>query len=244
MPGRKITHICLVFCLLIASCNNDKSEKQKRDKSTESGTKNKIPTVCIWNGIAIRNEPSRKSKTLSTLNLGESFYYLNSSAIDTTYRNQKYLHIELSDGSTGWAADFGLVINAKTGVINSAVPVYKRPDLLTISSKELSPMDIVAITEEKDSWYKITGEKKKIEGWIKTSHISMNEEDIALASIVKSKFATEDDKSLLDKIQDILDKNPYPNSVFVETLNEIAREEKKKKQLEEIMMEENRFGGY
>ena len=237
---KKFLYIYPALCILIISCNTDKSENQRQGKSPGSGIANKTPSVCIWNGIAIRSEPSRKSKTLSTLSLGESFYYLNKSAIDSTYRNQKYLQIELSDGSKGWAADFGLVIDAKTGVVINEVPVYKRPDLLTISNMELSPMDIVAITEEKDSWYKITGEKKKIGGWIKISHISMNEEDIAMASIVKRKFTSANDESLLDKIQDILDKNPYPNSVFVETLNDIASEERKKKQLEEIMMEENR----
>ena len=59
----------------------------------------------------------------------------------------------------------------------------------------------------------------------------MNEEDIAFSSIVKSKLAIKDDNSLLDKIQNILDENPYPNSVFVETLNKIAQEEKKKNSL-------------
>ena len=237
--GNKIVFICLIATILILSCDSDKSEKHKRAKITESGIVNKIPSVCIWDGIAFRNEPFRKSGTLSTLNLGESFYYLDTCTIDSTYRNQKYLRIELSDGSVGWAADFGLVINAKTGVAKSQVPVYKRPDLLTISNQQLSPMDIVAVTEERDNWYKFTGEKKRLAGWIKISHISMNEEDIAFASIVKSKLAIKDDNSLLDKIQDILDENPYPNSVFVETLNKIAQEEKKKKQLEEIMMEQN-----
>jgi len=237
--GNKIVFICVITTVLILSCNSDKSEKHKRVNNTESGIVNKIPSVCIWDGIAFRNEPFRKSGTLSTLNLGESFYYLDTCTIDSTYRNQKYLQIELSDGSVGWAADFGLVINAKTGVVKSLVPVYKRPDLLTISNQELSPMDIVAITEKKDNWYKVTGEKKRLGGWIKISQISMNEEDIAFASIVKNKLAKKDDNSLLDKIQDILDNNPYPNSVFVETLNKIAQEEKKKQQLEEIMMEQN-----
>jgi hypothetical protein len=220
--------ICVVLSVLITSCKSDKSEKQKHDESPESGIENKISSVCIWNGIAIREKPSRKSQALSTLNLGESFLYLNTFSIDSGYKNQKYLRIELSDGSVGWAADFGLVIDAKTGVVKSRVPVYKRPDLLTISSKEFSPMDIVAITEEKDSWYKVTGEKKRISGWIKMSHISMNEEDIALASIVRNKLSVNDDKTLLEKIRDILDKNPYPNSIFIETLNDIAREEEKK----------------
>ncbi len=244
IESKKVRFIGLFIFILIVSCHSDKSGKQKDPENTESFRDNKTLSVCIWDGIAIRSEPSRKSKPLSTLNLGESFYYLNTFAIDSAYKNQKYLQIELTDGSTGWAADFGLVIDAKTGVVTSSVPVYKRPDLLTISGREISPMDIVAVTEEKDSWYKITGEKKKITGWIRIPHISMKEEDIALASIVKRKLTVEDGKSLPDKIQALLDTNPYPHSVFVETLNELAREEKKKKQLEDIMMEENRSGHY
>ena len=149
-----------------------------------------------------------------------------------------YLNIELSDGTVAWAAEFGLIINAKTGVIKDKVPIYKRPDLLTISDEEFSPMDILAITEENDDWLKVTGEKKKLKGWIKKSYVSINEEDIAFALIAKRALAAKDDKPLLDKIQNILDNNPYPTSIFVETLNKIAQEEKNKKRLEEIMLEE------
>ncbi|UCH15223.1 MAG: hypothetical protein JSV22_04450, partial [Bacteroidales bacterium] len=200
--------------------------------------KEKVQGVCIWDGIAIREEPSRNSELMSTLNLGESFYYLNKSATDSSHKNQKYLNIELSDGSIAWAAEFGLIIDAKTGVVKEKVPIYKRPDLLTISNQEFSPMDILAVTEESDDWLKVTGEKKKLKGWIKKSFVSLNEEDIAFALIAKRELDSRDDKSLLDKIQNILENNPYPGSMFVETLNKIAQEEKNKKRLEEIMIEE------
>ena len=99
-------------------------------------------------------------------------------------------------------------------------------------------MDILAITEETDDWLKVTGEKKKLKGWIKKSFVSVNKEDIAFALIANRELASRDDKSLLDKIQNVLDNNPYPGSIFVETLNKIAQEEKNKKRLEEIMTEE------
>jgi ribosome biogenesis protein Tsr3 len=228
----------LTGIILAASIISCKPERQK-EKETASPAKEKVPGVCIWDGIAIRKEPSRNSSMLSTLSLGESFLYLNEEAIDSAYKNQKYMNIELSDGSVGWAAGFGLVMNAKTGVVKSKVPLYKRPDLLTISNKEFSPMDIIAITEETDNWAKVTGEKKRMEGWIKMSYISYNKEDIAFALLAKRELDVKDEKPLPEKIQTILDNNPYPNSIFVEVLRQIAREEENKQKLNQIMREIN-----
>jgi ribosome biogenesis protein Tsr3 len=228
----------LTGIILAASIISCKPEQQK-EKETASPSKEKVPGVCIWDGIAIRKEPSRNSSMLSTLSLGESFLYLNEEAIDSAYKNQKYMNIELSDGSVGWAAGFGLVMNAKTGVVKSKVPLYKRPDLLTISNKEFSPMDIIAITEETDNWAKVTGEKKRMEGWIKMSYISYNKEDIAFALLAKRELDVKDEKPLPEKIQTILDNNPYPNSIFVEVLRQIAREEENKQKLNQIMREIN-----
>lgn len=227
--------------IISMSCRSDKPKELKKAKDTKLSVKENVTGVCIWDGIAIREKPLRNSELISTLNLGESFYYLNAEAADSSHRNQKYLKIELSDGTVAWAAEFGLIIDAKTGVVKEKVPIYKRPDLLTISNEEFSPMDIVAITEENDDWLKVTGEKKKLNGWIKKSYVSLNEEDIAFSLIAKRELAASDDKPLLDKIQDILNNNPYPASIFVETLNEIAREEKNKKRLEEIILEEEKI---
>lgn len=230
----------LTGIILVTSIISCKPERQKeKEKKITSSVKEKIPGVCIWDGIAIRKEPSRSSTIFSTLSLGESFLYLNEDAIDSAYKNQKYQNIELSDGSVGWAAGFGLIMNAKTGVVKSKVPLYKRPDLLTISDKEFSPMDIIAITEETDNWAKVTGEKKRMEGWIKMSYISYNKEDIAFALLAKRELDVKDEKPLPEKIHTILDNNPYPNSIFVEILSQIAREEENKQKLNQIMREIN-----
>ncbi len=237
LTGKVILAVAALF-VIFASCKSDKSKESENIKDKKSKVKEKVKGVCMWDGISIREKPARNAPLISTLNLGESFYYLNTYATDSLHRDQKYLNIELSDGTVAWVAEFGLVINAKAGVIKERVPLYKRPDLLTISNEEFSPMDILAVTEESDDWLKVTGEKKKLSGWIKKSFVSVNEEDIAFALVAKRELAAADDKSLLDKIENILDNNPYPTSIFVETLNKIAQEEKNKKRLEEIMLEE------
>jgi hypothetical protein len=234
------TNRLLTGIILVTSIISCKPERQKgREKEIASPAKEKIQGVCIWDGIAIRKEPSRNSSIFTTLSLGESFLYLNEDSVDSAHKNQRYMNIELSDGSAGWAAGFGLVLNAKTGVVRSQVPLYKRPDLLTISDKEFSPMDIIAITEETDGWAKVTGEKKRMEGWIKMSYISYSKEDIAFALIAKRALESKNDKSLPEKIQGILDNNPYPNSIFVEILRQISREQENKERLNQIMREIN-----
>ena len=80
--------------ILFISCKSDKIKESKSLKDAKLTMKEKLSGVCIWDGIAIREKPSRNALLISTLNQGESFYYLNTHAIDSSHRNQKYLNIE------------------------------------------------------------------------------------------------------------------------------------------------------
>ena len=85
---------CITLFALIISCKSDKQKLSQSQKDMKREAKEKVSGVCIWDGIAIREKPSRNSQLISTLNLGESFYYLNEFATDSSHRNQKYLNIE------------------------------------------------------------------------------------------------------------------------------------------------------
>ena len=94
------------------------------------------------------------------------------------------------------------------------------------------PMDVVAVSEENDEWIKVTGEKDRFEGWIKNAKISRNKEDIALAVLSARAFKANEDKPVHEVVDEILKDNPYPNSVFVSTLHDLAREDLEKNNLE------------
>ncbi len=226
--------LVLFFTVLLYSCNQIPDSNAEL---TKENVEKAIPSVCIWDDISVREEPVRSSSIISRLNLGETVSFLGLKAIDSTYKNQEYLKIKLSDGQIVWAYNFSLVIHAKSAVVKEEVPVYMRPDLLTISDKKLSAMDIVAITDEIDNWVKYISEKKNNEGWIQKDKISYVKEDIAFSLIAGRKLKKNSNELLLEKIEYILANNPYPNSYFVPVLKDIARQEREKMKLEEAMKE-------
>ncbi|MBN2214340.1 MAG: SH3 domain-containing protein [Bacteroidales bacterium] len=216
--------------IILFACKNRESQVVEEKADLQD-----IPSVCIWDRISVRNEPVRKAPVISNLNLGESVTYLGNSAVDSSYKNQVYCQIRLSDERTAWVPAFSLVTGAKPAVLVREVPVYLRPDLLTITDRSMGSMEIVAVAEESDDWIRFYSEKKKQDGWIKSDALSFNKEDIAFSLYAGRILNAETSAGLAEKIDSILKYNLYPNSVFVSLLEEIGKKENERIQIEEIV---------
>jgi len=182
--------------------------------------------VSVWDRISSRSEPRRSSTSTTLLSLGESFQYLDSFAIDSSYNNTKFLKARLSDSTIVWLYGFASVLDAKPVVITNEVPLYMRPDLLTITEQRIKSMEIVAVIEEWDDWIKVVNEKKENVGWIKEEFISENTIDLAFALLAKRKLEEEDAEQRIRNLEDLLENNPYPSSIFVSELEKILDLEK------------------
>lgn len=219
--------------LLTSNCskkNNELSSKQftstapKDSNIAESFNNNSnnssISIVCIWDGILVRESPSKNSKQLSSLSLGETVIYLDTSYIDITYKKREYFKISLSDGKQGWVPSYGVLKNAFAAVLKTNASLFKRPDPLTITDIRLSPMEFIAITTKINDWVEVTGEQKRKVGWIKKDAITTNKEDIAMAILINKKLALKDGLSSGDKLKALLTEAPYPKSIFMENIRQ------------------------
>lgn len=220
---------CFLMFLLYACTGYHKPEAEEKIKIQS------VPSVCIWDRISVRAEPARKAPVISNLNLGESVVYLDISAVDSSFKNQVYYKIRLSDDLMAWVPAFSLVTDAKPAVVLTEVPVYMRPDLLTITDKKIGTMEIVAVDEESDNWIHFFSEKKTISGWINSEALSYHAEDIAFALYAGRILNAETNATLAEKIDSVLKYNLYPDAVFVSLLKEIGEKEKEKLQIEEIL---------
>jgi len=220
-----------MMMLILVSCTSRNNSEVEED-----GTALAIPSVCIWDRISVRQEPFRKAAVVSNLNLGELVTYLGISAVDSTYKNQLYYHIRLSDEKLAWVPAFSVVNSASPAVVIKEVPVYLRPDLLTITDITLGAMEIIAVVKESDDWINFYSAKKIRNGWIKSMALSDNVEDIAFALHARRILDEKNDKPLTDKIDSILKYNLYPDAVFVSLLEEIREKEEERIQIEEIVI--------
>ena len=151
---------------------------------------------------------------------------MDSFAIDSSYNNTKFLKARLSDSSVVWVYGFASELNASPAVITTEVPLYMRPDLLTITEKRMKVMDIVALSEERDNWVKVVSEKKEKVGWIKTAYISNNKIDLAFALLARRQLEEADQEQKINNIEELLENNPYPNTIFIPELERILDAEK------------------
>jgi len=229
MKIKLASYLCIIFLLLISACDNSTPNESDHSVSDDP----RIIGVSIWDRISTRSEPRRSSSSVTLLSLGESFLYLDTFAIDSSYNNTKFLKARLSDSSIVWVYGFASVLNAKPAVITSEVPLYMRPDLLTITDKRINTMEIVAVIEERDNWIKVVNEKKERIGWIKKDFITYNTIDLAFALIAKRNLEEEDPEQKINNLEDLLENNPYPNSVFIPELKERLETEK------EVLRESN-----
>jgi hypothetical protein len=152
--------------------------------------------------------------------LGEKLLCLGEDRVDTSDKNRKYFKIRLSDGKEGWAPEFSLAIDAKPAVVAQKTAIYLRPDLVTITDNEFVPMEFVAVTKPENEWCEAKGQEGKKKGWIKSSSVSLKDEDITVA-LLAMKAASEPDKNKKkEKIEAIVNNPAFSNSTFIETLKD------------------------
>lgn len=212
----------MVSILLMSSCANKTPEPSGIAVAAEP----EIAGVSVWDRISTKGKPVRNSPTVTLLSLGERFLYLDSFAIDSSYNNTKFLKARLSDSSIVWVYDFASVLDATTAVVVNEVPLYRRPDLMTITSKRLNVMEIVAVSEEWDDWVKVVNEKKAKQGWIHKEHITYSTVDVAFALLVTRNLKEEEAEQRLAGLESLAEENPYPNTIFTRDLSTIIEEQR------------------
>ena len=216
------TLLCTVLLMNLASCTNGSSEKPVATSSENR----EVVGISVWDRISTRGEPVRNSPSTTLLSLGERFIYLDTFAIDSSYNNTKFLKVQLSDSSIVWVYDFASVLDAKPAVIQNEVPLYLRPDLLTITADKLNAMDIIAVVEEWDNWIKVVNEKKENTGWIKKEFVSYDSIDLAFALLAKRSLEEEDPEQRIRNLEELLENNPYPQTIFLPEIRTRLDEEK------------------
>ena len=204
----------LVVILLVACNQTDRGSRAPE----ETIPVKKIESICIWDGLSLREEPTSKGRWLSAISLGETVFWLEKSSIDSNDNNREYMKIELSDSTVGWVSAYGIVPNARVGAVVDEAPVYRRPDLLTMTDKTFDFMDMIAITEEKDGWVKVVGEKREKRGWIQEERTTTDIIEVTVAILAKKELTASEEDSRRETIESIIRTSPYPQSHIVSRL--------------------------
>lgn len=180
--------------------------------------------VCVWDKVPLRQKPEKDGKWMSAINLGETMEYQDK-ATDAGDKDRQYYKVKLSDGSEGWAPDYGLVTDAVPGAITEDCKLYKRPDLLTVTSNVFHVSELVAVTQEKDGWTEVVGIHKHLKGWIQSANISLNQIDVAFAALAQKEIFNDKEEIVLSKLPEFLKNVPIQNSQLFSKLTGLSTTE-------------------
>jgi len=180
--------------------------------------------VCVWDKGPLRQKPVKDGKWMSALNLGETMEYQDKTT-DADDKDRLYYKVKLSDGSEGWAPDYGLVIDAVPGAVTEECKLYKRPDLLTVTNNEFQVSELIAVTQEKDGWSEVVGVKKHLRGWIQSTNISLNSVDVSFAALAQKEVFNDKGDILLGKLPEFLKNVPIQSSQLFSKLTALINNE-------------------
>jgi len=226
---RFISTFILISFIMFGACTlQDGGETQETKKVARKKTKvvKRVPAVCIWDGGSVREGPTAKADWVSSLALGEQVTWLGISEPDSTNEERIYHRIELSDSTTGWASEYVLAIGAEPAVVKTPTPLFRRPDLITVTEKELEPLDFLAILESDGKWVRVVGKENKKKGWIKLESVSIIEEDVAVGVLVNKALAIDEREKRLERLQTIIDNPVFASSTFIDDVRNIYREQR------------------
>ena len=221
----KLTRLFIIGAIALSACKGNKTGDESAAVPVSESTEGKLTVLCISDGVALREEPKKEGKWISSLNMGETMVYLEKTEKDPTDEKLEFCYVELSDGTQAWARTYGVLIGAKPAAITNATPIYKRPDLANKTDKSFNVMEFVGIITEKDDWVEVYGANKTKKGWIKRQNLSLGQEDVAVATMAYKSLLDKSGNIIVENVAKFLQDLPYQNSQFSSYLQTILDNE-------------------
>lgn len=213
----------VLSALLITACTSNK--RTEVSESSDAIPAEEIVAVCISNGVPIREYPRKDGKWTSSMNLGETAIYLGETVADSTDKVREFHKLKLSDGTSQWTRSYGIILGAKPAAVVKKTPIYKRPELVTKTDRFFGPAEFLVVVNEKNEWVEVIGAEKRKKGWIHKNVLSLQNEDIAIATLAHKSLLDKNGNILPDKLGKFLEDLPYQDAQLVVFLQQLLHEQ-------------------
>jgi len=227
-----------LFTFILYSCEEENDVKKEKNSDEQEivdnneDTQNKteeLPAVCIWNKLSVRETPQTKGKYKTAIYLGEKITYKGNTEIDSTSKkNIEFIQIELADGTLGWSDKRFIGIDATSYALIKDTKLYKRPDILTATTKTYNKLQFLIVFEEKNEWVKVKlkGSKENwfSEGWIKKDNLTDSEIDVSVAILASRAIAISNKDKKNEALNEIVNNPDLQSSIFISQLKDLIEE--------------------
>ena len=218
----KHTYIFLIIITAIfISCESkNNSDNGILVQEEEKADAVKSTATCIWKEVSVKDSPSEKGKFLTSVFLGERFTFLEDTASEKVGDKRiLYTKIQLTDGKEGWVRSDFIAVGATGAAFTKEATIYKRPDLMTSTSKTFSMMDFVAIkTTSTSGWVEVIGKRVGdswfTTGWVKKENLTERDVDVAFSIFYQRAMDNKDFEKQTKELEALLLKDELSNSIF------------------------------
>jgi|GEM_PF-2111466 len=149
--------------------------------------------IVVTQRTAVFPEADAKTKSLAVVQSGETLVFLGDSAQSPTGKNESFYKVKLSDGTVGWARNYGLILG-HPGAVLIETPLYQRPTILASTRGKLPMGQLVGIQGNQDDFVKVAASSWQT-GWVRKSDISTDSSDVLAAALAGPAMAKKSGKS-------------------------------------------------
>lgn len=152
--------------------------------------------IVVTSRTAILPEPDAKAKSLAVVQSGETLVFLGDSTESPAGKNESFYKVKLSDGTEGWARNYGLILG-HPGAVLLETALYQRPTILAPTRGKLPLGQLVGIQGNQDDFVKVSASRWQT-GWVRKSDISSEPADVLAAALVGPAMAKKSGKPALE----------------------------------------------
>ncbi len=204
----------------------DATQEAPSDPAAQTTTEQTEPVegLCIYQGAPVRKNPGPDGEYMTSLNVGESFAFLNE--IREAERNgeaKEYSRVRLKGGDEGWVRSDMIATDADPAAVLRKTTLHERPTPMASTEKTFQAMDVVAILDTQDTWVKVRGMRRGESwwdtGWVKPEVLTGKQPDVAVAGLWKKAKEKQDSTERREALERITGNPSFEGSVFVDSLN-------------------------
>lgn len=186
-----------VALVSLAACKKKSAEPASTtvaDVSQQVAPEAEPNRIVVTQRTQVVAESDPKSKHLAMVQPGETMEFLGDSV--ESGKNEQMYKVKLSDGTEGWARNYGLIMG-KAGAIVREASLYERPTTLSPSRQKLSMGRLVGVLDTMDEFVKVSANKWQT-GWIERNALSRENADVLAAALAGAAMGKKTGKEALE----------------------------------------------
>jgi hypothetical protein len=206
--------ICLLLAIgmvcLSVGCSKRKSETVDR-KGTQGPQIPVNSVVCIVDSVKLAADGA----DAVTVRFGDELQRLKGERADSLQPPLTYWHVRHSSGAEGWIESRAVVAGGRTAAIVDSCRVYAAPDTLQPLAVRLAPMEMIAVTAERDDWLTIVTRNRQCTGFIRDGNLTYDGTDLRVCRLITAACREIDPTLKAQQLRSIVDNEEYGASVFM-----------------------------